>query len=149
MLYRRVSSIVDGGDGKFACMSTIGSRIKKAREDAGLNQTELGAACGLTRAAISQWENGATKAPTAENIFAIADATGFSARWLTLGEGPEKIPSGVIDGAGSKPQKPISPQMRELMQIMETLKPAGRYRVMATAHEQAGTDAETQTTGGK
>lgn len=78
------------GSGKFSYMSTVGSRIKKAREAASLSQTELGKACDLSRAAVSQWESGTTKAPTAENIFAIADATGFNARWLATGRGPEK-----------------------------------------------------------
>jgi transcriptional regulator with XRE-family HTH domain len=90
MLYIFTSSIVDVGGGKFPYMSTVGLRIRKARIEAGLSQGQLGKACGVSRAAVSQWELGTTKSPTSENIFAIAAATGFSPRWLTTERGPER-----------------------------------------------------------
>lgn len=69
-------------------MKTVSERIKFARNAAGISQTDLGKACGVSRAAVSQWEAGSTKSPTSENIFLIADATGFNAKWITNGSGP-------------------------------------------------------------
>lgn len=39
----------------------LGARIAKAREAAGLNQTDLGSALSLTRSAVSQWESELTE----------------------------------------------------------------------------------------
>lgn len=65
----------------------VGQRIKEARLYANLNQTELGKACGVSRAAVSQWEAGTTKSPTSKHIFTIASVTGYDARWLSTGTG--------------------------------------------------------------
>ncbi len=35
------------------------------------------------------WMDGTTKTIKAENIFKLADLTGFSARWLATGDGPQ------------------------------------------------------------
>lgn len=75
-------------------MSYVNERIRRARTAAGLNQTELAAHIGVTRAAVSQWELGTTKSPNPKNIFAIAEVTGFSPQWLATGEGPEKLKDG-------------------------------------------------------
>jgi len=36
-------------------------------------------------------ENGNTKNLRMENLFAVADATNFSAKWIALGKGPERL----------------------------------------------------------
>ena len=66
-----------------------GQRIKKARKSAKLTQDALAKKLSVTGGAISQWENGLTVA-TADNYLAIADATGFSYRWLITGQLPEQ-----------------------------------------------------------
>lgn len=35
-----------------------GAKIKQYRKFCGLSQTDLGKACGVSKAAVSQWENG-------------------------------------------------------------------------------------------
>jgi transcriptional regulator with XRE-family HTH domain len=67
---------------------TLGARVKFARGD--LTQAEFGRPLGVTRQTVSQWELDETS-PTAENVFAIERAHGWSARWVVLGEGPERI----------------------------------------------------------
>jgi phage repressor protein C with HTH and peptisase S24 domain len=64
----------------------LGDRIARARTVAGLNQTELGDAMGLTRSAVSQWESEATE-PAAENLRSIAIETGADFDWLATGRG--------------------------------------------------------------
>ena len=51
--------------------------LKRCREAAGLSQTELAAALGLTRAAVSGWEAGYTS-PTAAKLPEIARLLGCS-----------------------------------------------------------------------
>jgi len=51
------------------------------------SQTEFGKLCGASRSVVYQWLTGRIK--TIDPIFAfrIQDNTGFSARWILLGEG--------------------------------------------------------------
>ncbi len=64
-------------------------RIREARLAAGLTQPALARACGVTRAAVSQWESPPGTAghsrPTYEKLQAIAKATGQDLSTL-LGE---------------------------------------------------------------
>lgn len=62
-------------------------RLCEARKAANLSQSELARRLGVTPSAVSQWESGMTKDIHSEFIFAIADMTGFSARWLATGVG--------------------------------------------------------------
>ena len=59
-----------------------GERIKRAREQCGMTQGELGAVCGTTKQTIFKYENGViTNIPT-DRIELIADATGVSPAYL-------------------------------------------------------------------
>lgn len=86
---------------------TMGERIKRARTAAGLTQVELAKRVGVSKGAVSQWEADDVKNLRLPNLFAMADATGFSARWIGTGEGPEK-----------PEQAPLTPQGFDL-QISE------------------------------
>lgn len=63
-------------------MGGIGHRIRDARRRAGLTQQELGRRCGVSRAAIAQWENGTTQ-PSLGHLQRAADALGVWVAWLT------------------------------------------------------------------
>lgn len=56
-------------------MTTIGQRIKTAREQAGMTQVELAAKLGIPYQSISQWERG-TRNPKPESLKRIAAALG-------------------------------------------------------------------------
>ncbi len=66
-------------------MSHLSDRIKKARLDAKLTQTQLGAACGVTAQAVYAWEKG-TSAPNHIALRTIADVAATSLEWLISGE---------------------------------------------------------------
>lgn len=66
-------------------MSGIGQRIKDARRRAGMTQEALGRRCGVSRAAIAQWENGTTQ-PSLAHLQRASDALGVWVSWIT-GEG--------------------------------------------------------------
>ena len=65
---------------------TFGDRLRKARRDAGLSQTEMAYRLGTTDKSVANWESGASKPrdliTTAQ---LIEEATGVSAEWLVFG----------------------------------------------------------------
>ena len=63
-------------------MENIGPRIRDARERAGMTQQALGKLCGVSRAAIAQWEGGTTL-PSLTHLQRAADALGVWVSWLT------------------------------------------------------------------
>ncbi|TVU68087.1 XRE family transcriptional regulator [Cobetia crustatorum] len=60
-------------------------RIKQKRKEAGLSQEALAKQVGVTKGAISQWEQGATN-PSGQNLYSLAKALGVSAEWLLSGK---------------------------------------------------------------
>jgi transcriptional regulator with XRE-family HTH domain len=67
---------------RIAVMRTIGQRIHEARLALNITQTRLAELCGVTRAAVSQWEKDGT-VPTGPNLVTLAQALRRPAAWLT------------------------------------------------------------------
>lgn len=68
-------------------MSTLGSRIKWARERAGLTQGELADRVGVTAGSrVSEWEN-EHRQPSAPVLMALPGVLGVSGHWLLTGDG--------------------------------------------------------------
>ena len=67
---------------------TLGQRIQELRKGAGLTQEQLGARVGVTRQAVSKWENG-TSDPSTSNLCALAKLYGIPVEEL-LHETQEK-----------------------------------------------------------
>lgn len=65
-------------------------RIAKAIQASGKQKQQIAAECGVSGPSVSQWISGDSKSLKPENLFALAAATGFNARWLGIGEGPER-----------------------------------------------------------
>lgn len=77
-------------------------RIDKAIRESGKQKGEIAALCKVGNSAVSQWISGESKSLKPENLFALAKATGFSAIWLAIGEGPEQIVADIeLDGGMS------------------------------------------------
>lgn len=72
---------------------TIAQRLAEASQKTGMTQAAFAKQLKVTRSAVHQWESGATKYVRPEHLFAVADATGFSARWLATGKGPRNAPA--------------------------------------------------------
>ncbi|MEX2962824.1 helix-turn-helix domain-containing protein [Microbulbifer sp. TYP-18] len=82
-------------------MKLIHERLKFARKEAGLTQGQLGKLCGgIKPQSISQWEDGKTKSPKAQNVLMVAQATGFAYEWLISGKGPMRT-AGVAEKSGT------------------------------------------------
>lgn len=69
-------------------MSTLGDRVKEARQGARLSQGALAARIGVKQSSISELERGDSRETA--HIVKIALATRFSAYWLETGKGPKK-----------------------------------------------------------
>ena len=69
----------DAPDSKGA----IGKRIKQARLEAGLQQFEVAKRCGVSRAAVSNWENG--QGIRNQKLIECARVVGVPVEWLITG----------------------------------------------------------------
>jgi len=65
-------------------MSTLHSRIGTAREQKGLNQSELARALGVSPQAVQGWEAGKSS-PRGSRLAALANCLGVSVAWLMVG----------------------------------------------------------------
>ncbi|MEY8240084.1 MAG: helix-turn-helix domain-containing protein [Cycloclasticus sp.] len=61
-------------------------RIKQRRKELGLTQPALAKVVGVTKAAVSQWENGDT-ALSGSNLLKLAKALSVEPEWLESGDG--------------------------------------------------------------
>ena len=68
-------------------MDHRGERLKKARLQAGLTQLELADMVGVTKGAVSAWENGKTKTLKDENMMRVAKSCRVNYVWLITGLG--------------------------------------------------------------
>jgi len=133
------SSILKDVPGSIMGM-TIDERIKEAMAwtTPPLKAVELAKACSVSESAVSQWLAGITK-PGIESIFAIADATGYNARWLAIEKGirrPHRVLS-VIDGAKGDKQSQVNPDLLE-GSIEAVMEASRRVQKVYTASEIAG-----------
>lgn len=74
----------------FSCtVQELGSRLRKAREAAGLTQAQAGELVEVGRDSVRGYEDGTRTIP-ALYVAALARRTGYCAGWLLTGEGEEK-----------------------------------------------------------
>lgn len=68
-------------------MKSLSDRVTQAVNASGKSASAIAREIGVTPEAVLQWMNGPTKNLRNDNLFRLADATGFSARWIGTGEG--------------------------------------------------------------
>lgn len=68
----------------------LAERITRAIKESGRDVREIAKACDTSSQAIYVWMRGGVKDLRNANLFALADLTGFEARWIATGEGPER-----------------------------------------------------------
>lgn len=101
-------------------MENIHQRVTRAVTESGHNASSVARKIGVSPEAVGQWMKGPTKNLRNENLFALADATGFSARWIGTGQGPE------IDRYGSA-------AVQHVLHVMENLPPAEQDKLARLA----------------
>ena len=108
--------------------STIGERLREAREQKGLEQTVLAAKIGVVPRTLQRWEKG-EQVPDGLEITRIAKVTGVQPTWLLTGEGE-------IYAAPARPENVYAlpatqrrkPRMAELPLVSSV--PAGKVSTM-------------------
>ncbi|MEP6605904.1 MAG: helix-turn-helix transcriptional regulator [Nitrosospira sp.] len=81
----------------------MGPRLIQLRRRYKLNQSRLGELCGVTKAAVSQWETGIST-PEIKKLVELRSKLLFSLDWLITGEG-KLIPDSLGDVADSEERR--------------------------------------------
>lgn len=97
----------------------LGERLKAARIERGLSQEKLGLAVGITKATVSQIEDGSIKRTT--HVVRLAEVLGVSPKWLESGEG--SMDAGRLD---------LTQAEKHLVWGFRTLNEADRVSVLRT-----------------
>ena len=71
-------------------MATLEDRVRHAINESGKDVREIARACGVSVQAVYAWRRGEVKNLQNDNLFNLAEATGFEARWLGTGKGQER-----------------------------------------------------------
>jgi transcriptional regulator with XRE-family HTH domain len=121
----------------------LGDRIRRAREGAGLSQNELARRCGVSRAAVSQWETpdiARRRRPTLSNLQTIARETGRTLDWLTQEDQLREAPTASYGGSSpaSGPGEPSQNELTNLVNIWRRLPRAVRRRMLDLLHALQG-----------
>lgn len=78
-------------------METMGDRIKQLRQARRLTQPELAKLVGVTKSAVSQWEDGSTRNIKLQTFLNLCDVLKTDAEYLIFGparESPSHGPAG-------------------------------------------------------
>ena len=108
-------------------MENIHQRVTRAVTGSGHTASSVARKIGVSPEAVGQWMKGPTKNLRNENLFALADATGFSARWIGTGQGPEI--------------ERYSTAVKHVLSVMENLPPAEQDKLARLADAFVGPPA--------
>ena len=90
-------------------MESMGDRIRRLREAQNLTQTRLGEMCGVSKSAVSQWEDGSTTDIKLRVFLALCDALKTDPHYLVYG--PERAPE--APSATGRPRFPSRRRARQ------------------------------------
>lgn len=74
-------------------MSTLQDRIAEIMSATGLTVGQIAEITGVSSSAVTQWKDGPTKSLKAVPAARLASKTGYSAVWISSGEGPKRLSS--------------------------------------------------------
>lgn len=78
----------------LVCMNTLQERIQYAITASGKTVADVVQKCHVSAQAAYAWIRGDIKNLRNEHLFALAELTGFEARWIATGQGPDRPPRG-------------------------------------------------------
>ena len=94
---------------------TLGEKIKAQRKRNGLSQEKLAELAGVSRQAVTKWENGQS-APSTENLFRLAEIFGTTVDLLLK---PEEKQNTDIEGISNTKQKNIEEEQNTKQKNMK------------------------------
>ena len=106
-------------------MTRAANRLKKLRNTAGLNQSELARSVEVTRAAASRWEQGDIESILARNAIRVAATLGTSVEYLFTGKEP--CTQINVDS--------LSRAIRIVEQVLTDLNPKGKATIVALVYQ--------------
>jgi len=65
----------------------MATRVRVARQRAGMTQSQLAARIGVSRGAVANWEVSERPRPKASHLVEVAITTDVSVEWLATGRG--------------------------------------------------------------
>ena len=71
-------------------------RVQKMMDELEINQVEIGKLAGASKAMVNHWLTGKVESVAAEYAYNLEARAGYSARWIMLGDGPERVDKTVI-----------------------------------------------------
>lgn len=93
------------GTGYRKDMTSLGSRIRQAREAAGLTQDDIASHFGIRRVSVTQWEGDITK-PAVAKVGQLAALLGVSPQWLL--DGVTEMSSARLSASETRDRRPMS-----------------------------------------
>lgn len=126
--------------------TTYGERLKRARLNAGLSQSELARRCGLRAQTIQYLEEPENAAQGSKSTARFAQELNVSAVWLAAGEG-EMLPAGVREPAAryeiaapdlARSIRALRPELRRALGVLiDALasEPGARTFALHTKHD--------------
>ena len=70
----------------------MATRVRVARQRAGMTQSQLAERIGVSRGAVANWEVSQRPRPSASNLVEVATTTEVSVEWLATGRGEIALP---------------------------------------------------------
>lgn len=115
-------------------MTTLGRRLERAREHAGLKQRQVAEFFGISSQAISQWEADRTR-PDSERLAALARLLGVRLDWLLDESGP--MATQDASGANARERGTSVPvidrvQAGDWTEVQDPYAPGGGEEVLMT-----------------
>lgn len=103
MLNLQVKNAVPAVPYAVLYMDTIGSRIRQLREARGWTQEQFAKLVGVTKSAVSQWENDATKNLKLVTFLKVVEVLHTSTDYLVQGtKKPSRMPVGDESGSSGR-----------------------------------------------
>jgi transcriptional regulator with XRE-family HTH domain len=108
----------------------IHDRIREARDQAGISQTELARLLGVTRSACSQWESSGGTAPRRDRLEQLAGLLGVSFEWLATGRGADGSQTDKVAEVPAGYATALPSDQRELLERYRRLTARQRIAVL-------------------
>lgn len=117
--------------------TTIQDRIRETRKAWKLTQTEFGKLAGVSKAAVSQWENGITT-PERDSLLNLQKKRRLSPTWVLTGHGDQYVDAGKMPDSGQDnvvqlPTNGLTPPLDELISIAKTMSLQGQWELLGQA----------------
>lgn len=112
----------------------IGMRIRQARRNTKLSQSELAELLSVQRSAVSNWESTAGTLPSTSNLIAIARNCSVSVEWLVTGLGTMRM-AGSDDVPAADAELVEQPHERELLERFREFSPKGQQAILDLMRE--------------